>query len=109
MVADGSGFCRAFRSFFIEPDRIEFQKFCVSGDGFVRPPCGATRSGSNFLSPLFNGKSRSGRKVAPNIGDSCEFAASPVAATRRAGRLEGGHNGPNGPKSPFGLLGIPVI
>jgi len=73
-------------------------------------PCrGATRSGSNFLSPLFNGKSRSGRKVAPNIGDSCEFAASPAAATRRAGRLEGGHNGPNGPKSPFGLLGIPVI
>jgi hypothetical protein len=29
----------------------------LSGDGFVWSGWGATRSGSNFLSPLFNGKS----------------------------------------------------
>ncbi len=28
------------------------------------------------------------RKVAPNIGDSCEFTVSPAAATRRTGRRE---------------------
>jgi len=42
------------------------------------------------------------RIVAPNIGDSCEFTASPAAATRQCRRIESGHNGPNGPKSPFG-------
>ncbi|HXM20598.1 MAG TPA: hypothetical protein VN948_04950, partial [Terriglobales bacterium] len=63
----------------------------------IVPTATATRSGSNFstryLTAMF-------RKVAPNIVDSCESTASPAAATRRAGCLESGHNGPNGPKSP---------
>ena len=92
------------------PDRRRARTdLCGGRSAMIVPTATATRSGSNFLYPLVNGKGRSVRKVAPNIGDSCEFTASPAAATRRAGRLESGDNAPNGPKSPFGLLGVPVI
>jgi hypothetical protein len=61
---------------------------CGGRSAMVVPTATAICSGSNFLSPLFNGKWRPVRKAAPNIGDSREFTASPAAATRRAGRLE---------------------
>ena len=82
---------------------------CGGRSAMVVPTATATCSGSNFLSPLFNGTWRPLRKVAPNIGDSCEFTTSPTARLVERAVSKAGHSGPNGPKSPFGLLGIPVI